>query len=393
MELIKEAFQEYNKEMELIYEQLTSLKESYSAKEYNLLLEGFWDKVKSIASAIGSKIGTTAGKTVNTVQKGAEYVHDLGVKVYDKGVELGKKASELRKELYAKISKTINNSIEAIKRFPGQVWDNLVAIYIVVSDELGEIYTKAKEKGKEWIAEAKQTIISVYNKMASKLSETYYAVKKWAQTNKEKFRQSLIAKQQEIQEAANAAKQSSFESIKAIGNWMSINLPKLKNKTIEVGKWIGYFTLGLLALPFYASFWAIVKLHDTGKELWAAMQNGIATLKKNLGESWDILVSTMKKSYSTERGKMQPAVATPSSSAPATATQTAVASNSTAIEIGKTYMYKGKEVKTLSPGAEGYTKIQPVGTNKAYAVKNSDLTEKTNDSYSYFIKRFGDFKY
>jgi hypothetical protein len=35
------------------------------------------------------------------------------------------------------------------------------------------------------------------------------------------------------------------------------------------------------------------------------MQNGIATLKKNMGESWDILITTMKKAYSTEREKMQ----------------------------------------------------------------------------------------
>jgi len=377
--LIKEAFETYNNQMEIIYEQLTSLKESYSSNEYGLLLEGFWDKVKNIANAIGGALGSTAGKTVNTVQKGAEYIHDLGKSVYDKGVELGKQAVEIGKDLYTKIATSINKSIEAIKKFPGQVWDSLVTLYTTISDELGEIYEKAKEKGAEWLAQAKKTTIALYNKMANKLSETYYSIKKWAQGNKEKFKQSIIAKQTEIQEAANTAKQSTFDSIKAIGTWMSANLQKLKTGAIDAGKYAGYFTLGLIALPFYASYWAIVKLHDTGKELLAAMQNGIATLKKNMGESWDILISTMKKSYSDERGKMQPAVAG--------------AAPTPNIVIGNTYMYKGKEVEAVAPGADGSTKVKPVGKNTTYAVKSSELTEKTNDSYSYIITTFKNFNY
>jgi hypothetical protein len=85
----------------------------------------------------------------------------------------------------------------------------------------------------------------------------------------------------------------------------------------------------------------------------------------------------MKKNYSTERGKMQPATA----------------AASTNIEIGKTYMYKGKEVEAILQGAEGYTQIKPVGSNNKFAVKNSDLTEKTNDSYTYIVTKFNNFKY
>jgi hypothetical protein len=160
---------------------------------------------------------------------------------------------------------------------------------------------------------------------------------------------------------------------------MSANLQKLKSGAIDAGKYAGYFTLGLIALPFYASYWAIVKLHDTGKELLAAMQNGIATLKKNMGESWDILISSMKKSYSDEIGKMQPAVAG--------------AAPTPNIVIGNTYMYKGREVEAVAPGADGSTKVKPVGKNTTYAVKSSDLTEKTNDSYSYIITNFKNFNY
>jgi hypothetical protein len=32
-------------------------------------------------------------------------------------------------------------------------------------------------------------------------------------------------------------------------------------------------------------------------------------------------------------------------------------------------------------------------TNNTYAAKNSDLTEKTNDSYSYIITNFKNFNY
>ena len=382
MELIKESFQSYNREMELIYQKLTSLKESYSSNEYNLLLEGFWDKIKNIANSAGNFIGKNAGKTVNTIQKGSEYVHDLGKEIYNKGVELGKKAMGIAKDLYAKIVVEINKGIQKIKKFPKDIWINLNILYMRISDELGEMYQRSKEKGSDWIEQSKKTIIAIYKKMAAKLAETFLSFKKWGQANKEKFKQSVIDKQIEIQEAANTAKHSSFEAIRTIGNWISVNLNKLKSGAIDVSKYIGYFTLGLITLPFYISYWSIVKLHDLGKELLAAMQSGISTLKENLGETWDIYIERMKISYSNEREKIQPAILGGASDFEI--------SN---IEIGKKYMYRGKEVEAIAPGENGYTQIQPLGSKGKYAVKSSELIEKTNDNYNYLITKFNNFKY
>jgi len=355
--------------------ELTSLKESYSSNQYNLILEGFWDKVKNIAKSVGSAIGGGAGSTVTGIKKSVDFVHDLGTSVYDKGVELGKKAIEIGKDLYNKVANSIKSSIETIKKVPGLVWDNLVSLYTTISNEIGEIYEKAKEKGQEWVEQAKKTAIAIYNRMAQGLANVYNSVKAWGAANIEKFKAMIAKKQVELQEAANTAKQSSFDSMKQVGSWMSVNLEKLKNNSIDAAKSVGLFTLGLIALPFYASYWALVKTHQVGSELLAAMQSGIGTLKKNLGETWNILIEEMKASYAAK-------TATP-----------AAAGAAPAIQMGKTYMYKGKEVETVSAGADGNTKVKPVGGNMTYAVKNADLTEKTNDSYSYVITSFSNFKY
>ena len=223
---IQSAFLVYETKMQEIYEELHMLKESYDSNDYELLMEGFWDKVKAIAKAVGTNVGKAAGTTVNTVQKSVNYVHDLGTKVYDKGVELGKKAIDVSKELYNKVANAIRVSVDAIKKAPRLLWNNLVSLYTTISEEIGEIYEKAKEKGGEWLENAKKTAISIYNRMAQGLANTYISIKKWAQKNKEEFKASLAEKSTEMAEAANVAKQSSFNSIKKLGNWFSENASK-----------------------------------------------------------------------------------------------------------------------------------------------------------------------
>jgi hypothetical protein len=306
--LIQEAFLAYNKEMNKIYNELYSLKENYSNKEYNLILEGFWDRVKAIAkSAIGTAgtaTGKVAGKTVVGVQKAVGAVHDFGKNVYDKGVELGKKAIEVGKELYTKVSNAVTQGIESIKKAPGLLWDSLTNLATTVSGELSEIYNKAKEKGDEWVKMAKDSAIKIYNTIATKLSNAYVSFKTWRKNNAEAFKQEIEQKKIEMIEAANVAKQSSIEGIKKLGGIISSWAKELKDGTIDYAKKGGTLMLGLLILPFYAAYVGIVKTYNLGNEFLTAMQSGIATIKRLLSKSWGLYVDSVKLGYAAEGPKV-----------------------------------------------------------------------------------------
>ena len=110
--LISESFRVYSQKMNRIYTELNSIKESCSYQDSQLLMEGFWDKLKSAASGIGSFLGKTTKK-----------VSDFSKDVYNKGVELGKKAIDVGKELVSKVSEVTKNAINAVKNAPGRFLD------------------------------------------------------------------------------------------------------------------------------------------------------------------------------------------------------------------------------------------------------------------------------
>ena len=299
--LIQEAFLTYNKEMDKVYNELYSLKENYSDSEYNLLLEGFWDRVKAIAKSaignVGMSTGKVAGKTVVGVQKAVNAVHDFGKNIYDKGIELGKKAIEVGKDLYTRVSNAISQGIESIKKAPGLLWDSLTNLATTVSGELSEIYNKAKEKGSEWIKMAKDNVTKIYNTIATKLANAYVAFKVWRKNNSEAFKQEVEQKKFEMIEAANVAKQSSIDGIKKLGGIISSWATDIKNGTIDYAKKGGTLMLGLLILPFYAAYVGIVKTYNLGNEFLMSIQSGIATIKRLLSKSWKLYVDSVKVGY------------------------------------------------------------------------------------------------
>jgi len=293
---INEAFFVYDRKMNKIYEELNSLKESKSYEEYNLLLEGFWDRVKSIAGQVGKGVGDIKNAATNSVN----VISKLGKDVYDKGIELGKKAVEVGKELYSKISNAISTAIVAIKSAPGQLWDGIVSLTTSVGSEIAEVYKKAKEKGGEWLTAAKQTATDIYKKMASGLADAYKAISTWANANVDKFKEMLKQKSSELQEASTSAKQSTFEGIRQIGEFISSVASKIKDGTIEVSKFTGKLLLAVLVLPFYATYLVTKKTYEVGEEFVDAMKAGINTLKTNLGETWEAGVAGYKATQEPE---------------------------------------------------------------------------------------------
>ena len=283
---IQEAFRVYERKMSRVYQELNSIKESCSYREQQLLLEGFWDKLKSAASGVGSFLG-------KTTQKVANFSSD----VYNKGVELGKKAVEIGKDLVNKVSEVTKSAVAAIKSAPGRLFDACKDIYATISNEVGEIYKKAKEKGGEFLENAKTTIVDMYNKVASGLSEGINSFKLWASKNIESFKKMVEEKKSDLLEAAKSAESSSNETIKKIGLYMKSFYEKGK----DVAKNVGYFSIALVVIPFYASYQLAKKTYQLGEDTVNVISSSIESIKKNVPEVWNEFTKAFQEGRDSEK--------------------------------------------------------------------------------------------
>lgn len=286
--LLAKSFRVYSQKMNKIYSELNSIKESCSYEDSQLLMEGFWDKLKSAAAGVGSFLGKTTQKVSN-----------FSKDVYNKGVELGKKAVEVGKELVNKVSEVSKNALNAIKNAPGRFLDACKDLYSSVSNEVGEIWKKAKEKGGEWLQNAKQTIINVYTTVSTNLKEGMYAFKNWASKNIEEFKKMVAARKDELLEAAKSALSSANEVLKKVGQGIK--------SFYEVGKKavknIALFTIAIAVLPLYGAFLLAKKTYELGEDAVSYISSGIESIKKNAPDVWN----EFTKSF--EAGMKEPAVA------------------------------------------------------------------------------------
>jgi phage-related protein len=284
--LIQQAFRIYERKMSRVYQELNSIKESCSYRDEKLLMEGFWDKIKSAARGAGSFLGKTTQKVSN-----------FSSDIYDKGVELGKKAVEIGKELVSKVSEVTKNAVASIKSAPGRLFDACKDIYSSISNEVGEIYKKAKEKGGEFLNAAKTTITEMYNKVASDLSEGINTFKAWASKNIEAFKKMTEEKKSELLEAAKSAEGSANETVKKIGAYMKSFYEKGK----DAAKNVGYFSIGLVVLPFYASYILAKKTYELGEDTVAVISSGIESIKKNVPEVWAEFSKSFEEGRESEK--------------------------------------------------------------------------------------------
>lgn len=288
---LEQAFKTYNRSMDAIYMELYSLKESCSPKEWTLLREGFWDKVKNIAGGAANAAGKAVGNVTGAISKSVDYVHDLGTSVYDKGVELGKKAVEVTKDFYNKAKGAITQGIESIKKAPGQLWDSVTNLCSTVAGEIAETYKKAKEKGEEWLKAAKETAVNLYTSMAEGLTNLYESTKEWATKNMEAFKKMVTEKKAELLEIATTAVKSANAAIKELGVAATKYFEKFKDGAIKVGKNIGLLVAVLVGLPLYGVYIMTKKTYELGNDLGSAAAAGFNKLKAGLANGWEELKS------------------------------------------------------------------------------------------------------
>ena len=136
--LINEQFDLYSYRVNKIYNELTSLNESYSNRDYNLILEGFWDKLMGKA-----KDSTLAATTWIGKQSRA------AIDLYDKGVEKAKDIVQAGKKLVDNVMNITIKVMDSIANAPYKIFETLVDYYNNITENVKNIYEEAKTIAKE----------------------------------------------------------------------------------------------------------------------------------------------------------------------------------------------------------------------------------------------------
>jgi phage-related protein len=288
--LIQEAFRVYDRKMTRIYQELNSIKESYSISEQRkiqLIFEGIFSSMANALKSGFEKTTGTAGKIVGNIMKAGE-------ETYNKAVELGKKAMEATKEFYNKVSSSISSAFDTIKSAPGKFYDTVKEISTAVASEAVEVFKSAKEKGNEWLTAAKDAVSNLYKKMAEKVVETYDSIKQYYLKNKEEFSSFIQGKKDEIQEMSKLAQQSADAEIKEIGEAMQGLLDKGK----DVTKFTTLFILGTITLTIRGAIAVAVKVKEAGEEGAEMITSSIKAVKERMGEKWEEVKKDLKEAKS-----------------------------------------------------------------------------------------------
>lgn len=282
IKILKQSVRNYIREINNIYRELYFLKENYSRYEQQLLLEGFWDGIRSAAKGAGKFLGKTAANIKN-----------FGEEVWDKGVSMGKKLVEVSKEFINKVNNAIDIAIDAIKKAPNKIWSGITDLCASISSEVSEIYLKAKEKGKEFLELTKQTISEIYKNISSKIVNAAKNTINWAKNNVEEFVKMVQEKKKEILEIANQALNSADENIKLIGTKIS----EAFKKSIPIAKNIALFTLGLVTLPFYGSYLFAKKTYELGEDTVQWIKDGVTKIATELPTVWEEFKKSAVEEY------------------------------------------------------------------------------------------------
>jgi hypothetical protein len=292
--LIQKAFKVYEGKMNKIYSEMNYVNESVSYRDSQLLMEGWRDVLKGAVAGAVAGTSRFLGKTVQTVS-------NMSSDIYDKGVELGKKALEIAQELLNKITEVCKATVAAIKAAPGKMLDVCRDLYASISNEVGEIWKKASAKGGEWLESAKKTISDIYARCSKSLSEGVTAFKDWATKNVEEFKTMVANKKLELTEAAEVAKLSTNESMKKIANDLKAFYSSAADVTKNVAKNVALFSIAIVVIPFITSVALAKETYKLGEETLAYVNSGIESLKVSIPQLWNEFKTLASEEYQAGR--------------------------------------------------------------------------------------------
>lgn len=303
---IRTAFFELRNILEKANTSYYMINEKYGEDQAKLFEAGFWDKLKTGASKVGSFLGKTAGATTNLgksavagVKQATDTIVDQTKLAYKKGAELGNKALDSIKNIAGKISDFFGSAWDGIMNAPEAFWNKMKEGWNTVADE----FVKLKETASDKFQLNVGLILEDLNKkLCRKLRELTgdkqmgnYAI---ARKRPSDFKGKYAKFSGTLEAVAKELVNSKSQEAKEFGQKL---LESLKQGSQDVGM----FLLGLIVAPFYAIGWAGKKLFNLGMDFGQSVEGFIKTAKTEVPEIWNEFKSGVKTGY---QEKTEPAV-------------------------------------------------------------------------------------
>jgi len=315
---IRTAFFELRNILEKANTSYYMINEKYGEDQAKLFEAGFWDKLKTGASKVGSFFGKTAGSATNIgksavagVKQAADTVAG-GVKqavgnvvdktklAYQKGAELGNKALDAVKNVAGKISDFFGKAWEGLMNAPEAFWNKMKEGWNTVADE----FVKLKETaGDKFQLNVGLILEDLNKKLCKKLRELTgdkqmgdYAI---ARKRPSDFKGKYAKFSGTLEAVAKELVNSKSQEAKEFGQKL---LESLKQGSQDVGM----FLLGLIVAPFYAIGWAGKKLFNLGMDFGQSVEGFIKTAKTEVPEIWNEFKSGVKTGYQEKTAPTNP---------------------------------------------------------------------------------------
>lgn len=306
---IKNSFYELEKILEKLNNTIFMINEKYGEENAKLFEAGFWDKLKTGASKVGSTVGNIAGNIKNTATDIKTSVNNTisdvktGVnRAYDKGVELGNQALNKIKEIGTKIMGYFTQAITWISEQPEKYWTSMTTAWNTISDEIIKLKKTTTSRFK---LNMSLILDDINKKLCRKLRELIgstnpmqtgsYAIARKRPADFKgkyaKFKGTLMAVAKELIK-------SKYNNAKEFGQ-------KLLASLQEGAKDVSYFIIGLITAPFYAAGWATKKLYNIGVDFSEAIDKFVTTAKTEVPEIWRELKTSATTSYQAKTNPTQ----------------------------------------------------------------------------------------
>jgi hypothetical protein len=252
--------------LEKLNQQYHLITEKNGKKDAELLLEGFWDTLKSGAKGLNKlagAVGTAAGKVVS----GANWL-------WDKGVELGQQAKKLITDLASKVEQYVKDAYNWVISAPGKFAERMKNMWTELKNNLEQLKNAAGDKYQE-------IVNTVGNNISKRIIEPLK--NKW-----EEYKKSYQHSKTYVAERAGEAKVMADAFIKSGKD----DLVKIGQAILKGVETAGFFAIGLILLPFYAVFKGTEALYSIGLSI-------VKNIKENAPEVWNTLQmkEEFKKGY------------------------------------------------------------------------------------------------
>lgn len=263
-----------NSILEKLNEQYSLITEKYGKNDGELLLEGFWDTLKKGVDTVNKAanvVGKTVGLGVNAVTGAKNWL-------FNKGVELGQKATALINNLATKIEGYVKDAYNYIISAPGKFMDKMKGLWTELKNNLENLKNAAGDKYQEILT---NITANITKNVIEPLKAKWEEFKKNYASNKE----ALKARSEELKKMGDEFVKSGKDDLVAFG--------KALQKGAETA---GFFALGVVILPFYAVFAGTEYLYSVGSAV-------VSNIKQNAPEVWNSLQVTQEFKKGYEQGK------------------------------------------------------------------------------------------